>query len=94
MRESFEAKLAAASELAKDRQAAHRREIRCVSSFSPSPWFACQSRIAPSLTPRACHPSHCIRRYICMHSELREAYEKERAVMESRIAYLAAKVPQ
>ncbi|KAG8467450.1 hypothetical protein KFE25_000766 [Diacronema lutheri] len=53
MRESFEAKLAAASEVAKDRQAAHRREIR----------------------------------------ELREAHDKERAVMESRIAYLAAKLP-
>lgn len=37
MRESFEAKLAAAAAGAKDRQAAHRREIRCAPLRRPAP---------------------------------------------------------
>lgn len=91
MREAFDAKLRAASEAARDRQTAHRRELRCAAipdvaprvPASLPPW-----RASPHAAERATPP----RFRLCLRSEMREAFAKERGSMESRMAQLMAKL--
>jgi hypothetical protein len=64
MRETFEAKLVAASEVAKDRQAAHRKEIRsvfCSATNAPCRVSRARLRRYPRTARSLAHASPCVR---------------------------------